>query len=886
MYNLNEFYNVGTDEALKKVNSDRSGLNTEEAEERLKSFGYNEIAEKRRETLLQKIFKSLLEPMVLILFAASIFSFFIKDIIEGFAILGVVLVNTIIGLIQDGKAERAVEELKKILSPQTKVIRNGAVEIIASKFVVPGDILSFESGDILSADARIIEEKNLLVDEAHLTGESEPIEKKSDALKGGSLKLYQMKNMIFSGSKVLNGVGKAVVIKTGSSTEMGKIANTIQEAKEEKTPLQKRLGKEIKFLVGLAFFSAVFVLLVSLFKSFKINEAILIAISIMVAVFPEGLPASITIALSLAVERLAKNGVIVKKMASVETLGSVDYICTDKTGTITQHNMTVKEIFIGDKFYTNAEIFKIIGEGESEVVRDIFLISTKCSTAAIEEQDGNIIKETGDPTELALLKAGFLTGYKPKQFELYKTLDSIPFSSEYMYSASLVKSPDNKIEIIAKGAPDKILDLCDKYYINHKTAALDSRIKDEILKELGARSEKGYRLIGFLKKAADKKANHKIDKEDMTSDFTFLGCAAIYDPPKDEVKAVIKTAKEAHINIVMITGDSKKTGYSIAENVGIADNIDQVVEGGELEKMSEKQLALNVEKLKVYSRVTPLEKLKIVDYLKNNGHIVAMTGDGVNDAPALKKSDVGIAMGRAGSQVTQEAAKIILAEDNFATIINAIREGRTVFYNIKKLVKYLITNNIGKVVTILLSTLFGPGASLSAIQILFSNVVMETAPGVGLSIDPSNDAIMKKKPLINEKSVLKISDRINMIIDGLIFGIAITAGYLIGLKISNDDLVMAQTIAFLITLISPQIYVFIMRDGKFLGKFTAPNKLLKLFTLAMAIMIGLIIYIPGLNTVFGVKPIFDYKIWLIIAGLSVITSLIRLIASLFARKTV
>lgn len=886
MYNLNEFYNVGADEALKKVNSDRLGLNNAEAEDRVKSFGYNEITEKKRETLFQKIVISLLEPMVLILFAASIFSFFIKDVIEGFAILGVVLVNTIIGLIQDGKAERAVEELKKILSPQTKVIRNGAVEIIASKFVVPGDILVFESGDILSADARIIEEKSLLVDEAHLTGESEPIEKRTDAIKGDNLKLYQMKNMIFSGSKVLNGVGKAVVIKTGSSTEMGKIADTIQEAKEEKTPLQKRLGKEIKFLIGLAFFSAIFVLLVSLFKSFKIDEAILIAISIMVAVFPEGLPASITIALSLAVERLAKKGVIVKKMASVETLGSVDYICTDKTGTITQHNMTVKETFIGDKFYTNAEIFKIIGEGESEVIHDIFLISSKCSTAAIEEQDGNITKETGDPTELALLKAGFLTGYKPKQFDPYKTLDTIPFSSEYMYSAALVKSPDNKIEIIAKGAPDKILELCDKYYINHKTAALNSRIKDEILEELGTRSEKGYRLIGFLKKDVDKNSNRKIDKDDMTSNFTFLGCAAIYDPPKDEVKAVIKTAKEAHINIVMITGDSKKTGYSIAEHVGIADNIDQVVEGSELEKMSEKQLTLNVEKLKVYSRVTPLEKLKIVEYLKNNEHIVAMTGDGVNDAPALKKSDVGIAMGRAGSQVTQEAAKIILAEDNFTTIVNAIREGRTVFYNIKKLVKYLITNNIGKVVTILLSTLFGPGASLSAIQILLSNVVMETAPGVGLSIDPSNDAIMKKKPLINEKSVLKMSDRINMIVDGIIFGIAITAGYLIGLKITNNDIVMAQTIAFMITLISPQIYVFIMRDGKFFGKFTAPNKLLKLFSLAMAIMIGLIIYIPGLNTVFGVKPIFDYKIWLMIAGLSVITSALRLIASLFAKKTV
>ncbi|HOV15266.1 MAG TPA: HAD-IC family P-type ATPase, partial [Spirochaetota bacterium] len=390
---LEDFYNLDKDDALKKLDSSFKGIDDQKAEDNLRVYGLNEITQKKRKSLFHKIVDMMLEPMVLILMVAAGFSFFIKDIMEGFAILGVVIVNTIISLIQDGKAEKAVEELKKILSPQFKVLRNGSLEVIASKFIVPADVIVFEAGDILPADARVIEAKNLLVDEAHLTGESEPITKKEGKIDGNNLKLYEMKNIVFSGSKILQGYGKAMVIKTGSATEMGKIALNLEDVDDEKTPLQKKLDKEIKFLVGLAFFSAVFVLLVFILKNLghlNINvakEAILIAITIMVAVFPEGLPASITIALSLAVERLAKQSVIVKKLSSVETLGNVDYICTDKTGTITQHNMTVKEIFLGNKFFTTADIFKFIAEGKSHIIHDLFLISVKCSTATIEEHD-------------------------------------------------------------------------------------------------------------------------------------------------------------------------------------------------------------------------------------------------------------------------------------------------------------------------------------------------------------------------------------------------------------------------------------------------------------------------------------------------------------------
>jgi len=573
--------------------------------------------------------------------------------------------------------------------------------------------------------------------------------------------------------------------------------------------------------------------------------------------------------------------------------------------------MTVKEIFLGNRFYANSDIFKFISEGKSHIIHDIFLIATKCSTATVLEEDGNITKESGDPTETALLKAGILSGFKPTFFDNYESLDILPFSSELMYSLTLIKSPDNQIDLIGKGAPDKIIEMCNSIYLDDKIEKLDENKKHNILKELGSRAERGFRLIGFIKKGVDSKKD-KIDNTD-NSGYTFLGCMAIYDPPKDEVKNVIKIAKDANVNVVMITGDSKKTGYSIAYSVGIVNDIDEVIEGRDLESMSDDEFSDKVESLRVYSRVAPLDKLKIVDKLKQKDHIVAMTGDGVNDAPALKRADVGIAMGRAGAQVSQEASDIILADDNFATIVTAIKEGRTVFHNLKKLVKYLITNNIGKVITILLSPIFGPGASLSAIQILWTNVVMETAPGVGLSIDKASDDVMKKKPAKISEPILFLKDRINIFVDGVIFGLCITFGYLFtyNLLMSNTAIhtslletykdfnltnltniefvnyiskTLSGTVAFLITLISPQIYVFIVRDGGLVKKFTAPNKLLKIFSLSMLIMIIAIVYIPGLAILFNTLPIYDVKLWILVIVLSIFTSFVRFVVEIVTKK--
>ncbi len=901
MHSLETYYSLPVEEGLLKMGSSQNGLAEGRAKESLKQFGFNELTAARKKNLLEKILDSILEPMILILIAASLFSFLIHDVIEGCAILGVVVINTIIGLIQEGKAEKAVEALKKMLSPQSKVIRDGELQVIASRFLVPGDVIVFEAGDIVPADARIIEARNLLIDEAHLTGESEPIAKKSITLTEPNLKLYEMSNMVFTGSKVLDGTGRAFVVKTGNLTEMGAIARNVQESEEEKSPLQRKLNREMKFLVILAFVSAIFVFAVSLGKNLDISLfknldwnilikqleiPILLSISVMVAIFPEGLPAAITIGLSLAVERLAKNSVIVKKLSSVETLGNVDYICTDKTGTITQHNMTAKEFFLSPSFYNNSDVFKMIAEGESQAFHDIFLIANKCSTAQVVEEDGNIVREMGDPTETALIKAGMISGFKPELYQGYQLVDNIPFSSDLMYSAALVEETNQKKAMLIKGAPEKILEMSSFLWKENREVSLTAAEKNFILKELSQKAEKGFRLIAFARKA-DSSSEKKMDVNRMGG-FTFLATAVLYDPPKDEVKGVIREARSAGINLVMITGDSKKTGFSIAQSVGIAEDEDQAIEGKELEKLSESDFASEVERLRVYSRVAPLDKLKIVQKLKEKGHIVAMTGDGVNDAPALKKADVGIAMGRAGTQVSQEAAEMILTDDNFSTIVDAIKEGRTIYQNLKKLIRYLISNNVGKLIAVLAAPILGYASPLTAIQLLWSNVVMESFPGVGISIDSGGKNIMRQKPAKIDEPIISKRERLQLILDGFLFGIFILAGYILTFELFKQNgkeiaEKMARTVSFSITLLSPQIYVFVLREGGFVEKIAAPNKLLKSLFFITLVMILCIIYLPPLNALFLTVPITDWKIGLLILGLSLLTSLIRLFVFLLSR---
>ncbi len=867
---------------FRTFNTSDGGLTHGDADERRKLFGLNEFAREHKKSILRKILEALIEPMMVILIIASLLSYFIiNEAHQAFAIVGVVIINTIISLIQEGKAEKAADELKKMLSPQCRVIREGTHQVIASKFLVPGDIILFESGDIVPADARLLEVTSLLADEAHLTGESEPVQKNSNTFTQPVHELYEMKNMVFAGSKLLSGHGKAVVVNTGSYTEIGKIAANIQTAKVEQTPLQKKMSVEIKMLVILAFTSLVLVFVTGyLLNPGRMGQTVLLAISVLVAVFPEGLPASMTIALSLAMERLVKRSVIVKKLSSVETLGNVDFLCTDKTGTITKHDMTVKEYFIGKDFRVMSDIFKMIADGKSSVLHDIFLTSVKCSTAQVVERDGIVVSEAGDPTEIALIKASILNGYRPEQFDDFVVKDTIPFTSELMFSAILVQNPTGGREILIKGAPSTIMAFCDHHQEDGERRPLSEHGRQNIQRELSTRSGKGFRLIGFVKKA-DVGEIDKIDERAL-SGFTFLAAAAIYDPPKDEVRQMIQEAKDAHIDVVMITGDSKQTGYSIAESVGIANKENQAIEGKDLQRLNDEDFGNAVEDIRVYSRVAPLDKLKIVEKLRSRGHIVAMTGDGVNDAPALKKADVGIAMGRSGAQVAQEAANIILTDDNFFVILKAVEEGRRVYRNLQKLIRYLITNNLGKVVAVLLTPLLGYPVPLLPLQLLWSNMVMETLPGVGVSTDAADKDIMKRRPIKLSEPIISRRQRAMMIMDGIVFGLCITAGYILTFHLVEGSgstpqqaMLIAGTVSFSISLLSPQLYVFILREGKLVEKFKRPNRLLKSFFLFTCLMILAIIYSPWLNGLFTTAPIDDPAIWVVILVFALLPTAFR-----------
>ncbi|MDR2429061.1 MAG: cation-transporting P-type ATPase [Candidatus Margulisbacteria bacterium] len=882
--NLQEFYSGGINALYKKLNTSAQGLSEKAAAAALQKHGLNELAEKKSEPLLVKIFKSLSEPMVLILLAASALSLFIQDYIEGAAILGVVLINTLIGLWQDAKAENAVDALRKMLAPQAKVLRDGKMEIVAAARLARGDILCFEAGDIVPADCRLISGQDIMLDEAHLTGESKSIGKKLVDLKGEK-KLYEMTNILFAGSRVINGAGQAVVFATGRATQMGLIAQNIAEAAEEKTPLQRKLDRETVFLVEAAFFAALAAAALGFWHGGLAawHATTLIAVSVIVSVFPEGLPASISIALSLAVERLAKKSVIIKKLVSVETLGNVDYICTDKTGTITQHVMTVKEYFIKGRYQSSAEILAMLADGDTELINDVFETALTASTASLVEKDGTIQQEIGDPTETALLKSAYLSGFKAETLlKTHKIQEMLPFSSDRMYSAARVLESNGDVEVYLKGAPEKILALCDRWHDGAKTLPLKPK---QFLAELAEKSARGFRLIGFAKFTG------KVSLTNPAPHGVFLGAAVIYDPPKDEVKQVIKEAQAAGVQVVMITGDSKKTGFSIAEHVGIARKITQVAEGKDWEKYSEARRAKVVENLRVYSRVAPLDKLDIVAALKANKHIVAMTGDGVNDAPALKKADVGIAMGKAGTQVAQEAADIILTDDNFSTIVHAVREGRTVYSNLKKLIVYLITNNIGKVLAILGLPLFGFGAPLLPLQILWSNVVMESLPSVAISTDGAAADIMRRQPSRLDEPLIRPDERRRMFADGLIFGVMIALGFLAAWFINalpdgaastafhtRYQLAYAQTAAFVIALLSPQIYSFALRDGNLWQKFFRPNFLLKLFFVLNVFVTWAIVYVRPLNVVFGTVPLDNYYILAVVLVCSLLPSLVRLAA--------
>lgn len=828
-----EVHSLSSDAVISLLSSSKNGILQKEAEERLNKYGLNELKEKKKASVLRLFLSQFNSILIWILIGAVIFSLVADEVIDAIAILVIVVLNAILGFIQEYRAEKAIGALKKLAALKCRVIRDGIEQEIEAKYIVPGDIVIIEEGSKIAADSRLIESFSLETQEASLTGESTPIDKIVNALPANT-GVADRKNMVYSSTIATRGRGTAVVISTGMSTEVGKIAKMIENIKPGPTPLQVKLKKLGQVLGIVTVIIAAIVFVTGILRGTKPLEMFITSIALAVAAIPEGLPAVVTISLAIGVQRMVKRNALIRKLSSVETLGSTTVICSDKTGTLTLNEMTVKKILVDNK------VIDVDGQGYngngnfSEESRDLNLllsIGVLCNNASIHEDQA-----IGDPTEAALLASGLKKGMeKEKLLSEFEKIDEIPFSSETKVMLTMHRTRSGNV-CYMKGAPDVLLEKCSRIVINGRMRKLYPKDKEEIKSAIDSFANDALRILGFAYKES-------VDKNELDSGFVFVGLQGMIDPPRPEVKEAILKCKTAGIKVAMITGDHKLTAMAIAKELGIEG---EAITGQELESLS---LEGNVENIAVYARVNPSHKLKIIEALKKKGHIVAMTGDGVNDAPALKEANIGMAMGITGTDVAKESSHMILTDDNFASIVNAIEEGRSIYDNIKKFVAYLLSCNLGEVLVIFIASLIGWPLPLIAIQLLWLNLVTDGLPALALGIDPPGNNIMGRKPR---------NPRSNILSKNLLFKV-----FLIGLLVLLGTLFLfwenlprgvetAQTIAFTSLVLIEMGAIFIIRYSYHSGFFS--NKKL-LLAIASSISLHLAILYTPLAQFFKVVPL-------------------------------
>jgi Ca2+-transporting ATPase len=871
-----EYYEKRVNAVFNELQTGRKGLSGREAKKRLEQYGPNKIKEEKGISKFSIFLDQFKSFVVIILVIATVISFFIGEIVDAIVILIIVIFNAIFGFFQEYKAEKSIEALKKLTALKTVVVREGREKEIPSEDVVVGDIMVIGTGTKISADGRLIEAIELEVQEASLTGESVPVAKDSSVLKG-HLPLGDQRNMVFSSTIVTRGKGKAVVARTGMQSEVGKVAKMIQETKEEQTPLQikldslgKRLGILTIMICLIIFILEVYTMLPTAESLFSaVHDSFMVAIALAVAAIPEGLPAVVTISLALGVQRMVKRNALIRKMASVETLGSTDIICSDKTGTLTKNEMTIRKIYCNNKavevtgsgyepkgkFMHNGKVFN---PTEFEL---LFRLSVLCNDAELirEEEKWKII---GDPTEGSLLvsarKAAIIQSELSK---LYPRIREIPFSSETKQMTTINKVNGKEIAYV-KGAPEVILNLCNKIYDNGKINPLTSKIRKKILQINENFTNDALRVLGF--------AYGPVKGKTIEKELIFVGLQGMIDPPRQEVKESILKCKEAGIKVVMITGDHKNTAAAVANELGIKG---EAISGPELDTITDKEFKKRAAKIAIYARVNPEHKIRIVKILKEKGHIVAMTGDGVNDAPALKKADIGVAMGIAGTDVAKESSDMILTDDNFASIVNAVEEGRGIYDNIKKFINYLLSSNMGEILVILLASLLGMPLPLTAIQLLWLNLVTDGLPAIALGVDPAEKNIMKKKPRDPKENIMNKE----MIASIVTVGILIAAASLYLFHLNLADIIKAQTIVFTSLVVFEIVRLQVIRSNYKTGVFA--NRYLILAVLSSIGLQLAVIYTP-LNTFFKTVPLS------MIDWVYILTASLSLIALNFILKTV
>ncbi|MCH3996056.1 MAG: cation-translocating P-type ATPase [Lactobacillus amylovorus] len=862
---MKQYYLQTKDEVLKEFKTGSDGLSTKQAEENLAKYGKNALVEGKKKTAFQVFLEQFKDLMVIILIIAAVISAFTGDLESTLVIIAVLILNAILGTVQHVKAEKSLESLKSLSSPSAKVLRNGEKIEIDSKDVVPGDIMLLEAGDMVTADGRILDNYSLQVNESSLTGESTNIDK-ADVDFDHEIPLGDRLNMVYSSSLVTYGRANVLVTGTGMNTEIGKIASLMNETKERRTPLQVSLDKFSSKLATAILIICAIVLGLQIWRGQPIMDALLFAVALAVAAIPEALSSIVTIVQAMGTQKMAKENAIIKNLAAVESLGSVSVICSDKTGTLTQNKMTVEDIYIGGEVLKPDQL-----DLGNQLHRYLLYDAVLNNDSSLK--DG---KSIGDPTESALLEMyrkvpGIDLGNNQLGLSendlrgLLTRQQEVPFDSDrkLMSTKHLIHTVPT---IFVKGAIDILLDRCDNIRIGDEVRPMTDEDRKKILAQNEHFSENGLRVLTFAYKEKDEDLSPETEHG-----FTFIGLVSEMDPPREESIEAVARAKKAGIRTVMITGDHKVTAVAIAKKIGIFSDGDIAVTGLELDKMSDEELEQKIEKIAVYARVSPENKIRIVNAWQKKDKIVSMTGDGINDAPALKKADIGVAMGITGTEVSKDAASMILADDNFATIIKAVANGRTVFENIMNAIMYLLSGNLSAIITVLFASIGGFPVPFIAVQLLFINLVTDSLPALAIGVEPSAPDILDRKPRDPKVGILDKNLVTRVTLQGAIISVGVIAAFMIGRQTSTA---VACTMAFSTLTFARLLHGFNCRSQHSIFKIGFKNNWYSLAAFAVGtLLLALILFVPGLQSLFAVTPLTNTQLlWII--GLALMPTII------------
>ncbi len=838
-----------------------TGLSSADVRRLQATFGENRLQEKKKKSIIRRFFDQFKDVMILILIAAAIISLVMVcleqnwgELFEPGLILLIVILNAVMGVYQEGKAERALDALKNMSAPHARVIRDGKESVIDAAALVPGDIIKLEAGDFVPADARLLASTSLKSEESALTGESVPSEKDASLLVEENAPIGDRTNMVFSGCSITYGTAVAVVTGTGMNTEMGKIAGLLDGEENTQTPLQKKLAQLGKYLGIMALAACAVIFAVGVFSdSMDIKDVFMTAISLAVSAIPEGLPAIVTIVLAIGVQRMVKKNALIRRLPAVETLGSASIICSDKTGTLTQNRMTLVKAYVDGR-----ETIEEISDHNSDEIRSLLRMGTLCSDGSVVIGEDGSETHIGDPTETSIVLAAHKNGMEKDALNKeFPRVGGIPFDSDRKLMTT-VNEMDGKLVVIVKGAFDMLATRCTSGDIEAARTITDRM------------SENALRVLAVATKTIDA-LPEALTSEDLENGLTFLGLVGMIDPPRPECRDAVAVCRRAGIKPVMITGDHVVTASAIARDLGILVEGDDAITGAQLDAMTEEELDARVEKISVYARVSPENKIRIVKAWQRKGQVVSMTGDGVNDAPALKAADIGCAMGITGTDVAKGAADMTLTDDNFANIVDAVREGRGIYANIRKVVGFLLGTNIGEVILVFFAMLIWQKAPLLSMQLLWINLVTDSLPAIALGMEPVESDVMDRKPKPKSEGLFSGGLGVRVVLMGAMFAVLSLVGFFLGYKVLTpagaDPLAAGQTMAFMVLSASQVLHAFNMRSEKSLFKTGVfGNGTLNLAALASLLMVLLVLFVPGLNGVFGLIYL-SWELYLIGLGL-------------------